>query len=140
MEKKKKVIIIGAGLAGMSAGSYLQMNGFQTEIFESYRMSGGLCASWKKKDFYIDGCIHFMEGVSPDEVFYPFWNNIIDMESIDFVFFESHAVVDDHNGNRIIFYSDVDKLEEEFLTKAPEDKKPIKEFIGLIRKLNKMCC
>ncbi len=138
MKQKKKVIIIGAGLAGMSAGSYLQMNGFRTEIFESYRMSGGLCASWKRKDFNIDGCIHFMEGVSPNEVFYPFWNNIIDMKSIDFVFFESHSVVDDSNGNRIHFYSDVDKLEEEFLSKAPEDKKQIKEFIGLIRKLSRM--
>ena len=71
MKKKKKIIIIGAGLAGMSAGSYLQMNGFQTEIFESYSMSGGLCASWKRKDFNIDGCIHFMEGTAVDEVYYP---------------------------------------------------------------------
>ncbi len=120
----------------MSAGSYLQMNGFQTEIFESYMMSGGLCASWKRKEFNIDGCIHFMEGISPNEVFYPFWNNIIDMKSIDFVFHESHSVVDDKNGTRIHFYSDLDKLEEEFLTKAPEDKKQIKKFIGLVRKFN----
>ena len=138
MKKKKKVIVIGAGLAGMSAGSYLQMNGFQTEIFEAYSMSGGLCASWKRKDFNVDGCIHFMEGTSPNEVFYPFWNNIIDMKSIDFVYFDSHSVVDDKEGTRIHFYSDIDKLEQEFLTKAPEDKKQIRKFIGLVRKLNKM--
>lgn len=136
--KKKKVIIIGAGLAGMSAGSYLQMNGFQTEIFETYRLSGGLCASWKRKDFTIDGCIHFMEGTSPDEVYYPFWNNIIDMASIDFVFFDSHSVVDDKDGKRIHFYSDINKLEQEFLSKAPEDKKLINEFIKLVRKFNKV--
>lgn len=138
MKKKKKVIIIGAGLAGMSAGSYLQMNGFQTEIFESHTMSGGLCASWKRKDFNIDGCIHFMEGLSPNEVYYPFWNNIIDMKSIDFVFFESHSVVDDKEGTRIHFYSDIDKLEKEFLSKAPEDKRLIGEFISLVRKFNKV--
>ncbi len=138
MKQQKKVIIIGAGLAGMSAGSYLQMNGFQTEIFESYSMSGGLCASWKRKDFNIDGCIHFMEGLSPDEVYYDFWNNIIDMKSIDFVFFDSHSVVDDKDGNRIHFYSDIDKLEHEFLSKAPEDKKQIMKFIGLVRKFNKV--
>jgi len=138
MKQKKKVIIIGAGLAGMSAGSYLQMNGFQTEIFESNKMSGGLCASWKRKDYNIDGCIHFMEGTAPDEVYYQFWNNIIDMKSIDFVFFKSHSVVDDKEGNRIHFYSNIDKLEQEFLTKAPEDKKQIKKFIGLVRKFNKV--
>ena len=138
MKQQKKVIIIGAGLAGMSAGSYLQMNGFQTEIFESYSMSGGLCASWKRKDYNIDGCIHFMEGLSPAEVYYDFWNNIIDMKSIDFVFFDSHSVVDDKDGNRIHFYSDIDQLENEFLTKAPEDRKQIKKFIALVRKFNKV--
>ena len=30
----KKVIIIGAGMTGLCAGSYLQMNGYDTEIFE----------------------------------------------------------------------------------------------------------
>jgi len=138
LKQKKKIIIIGAGLAGMSAGSYLQMNGFETEIFESYAMSGGLCASWKRKDFNIDGCIHFMEGLSPKEVYYPFWNNIIDMKSIDFVYFNSHSVVDDEEGNRIHLYSDIDKLEEEFLSKAPEDKDQINEFIGIVRKFNKV--
>ena len=135
-KKNKKVIIIGAGLAGMSVGSYLQMNGFETEIFEAYSRAGGLCTSWERKDYNIDGCIHFMGGLSPDEVYYPFWNNLIDMKSIDFVFFDSHSVVDDKDGKRIKFYSDIDKLEQEFLNKAPEDKKQIKKFIGLVRKFN----
>lgn len=29
----KKVIISGAGIAGLSAGCYLQMNGYDTEIY-----------------------------------------------------------------------------------------------------------
>ncbi len=136
--KKKKLIIIGAGLAGMSAGSYLQMNGFDTEIYEMGTKAGGLCTSWRRNDYLIDGCIHFMSGISPNEVTYPFWNNLIDMKSIDFVLSDSHAVVEDENKNRISFYSNIDKLEVELLTKAPEDKKYIKEFIGLIRKFIKV--
>ncbi|MFC1501872.1 NAD(P)-binding protein [bacterium] len=30
----KKIGIIGAGISGLCAGSYLQMNGYETEIFE----------------------------------------------------------------------------------------------------------
>ncbi|MFC2069478.1 NAD(P)-binding protein, partial [Chloroflexota bacterium] len=30
------IIIIGAGIAGLSAGCYAQMNGFQTQIFEMH--------------------------------------------------------------------------------------------------------
>ena len=136
--KKKKVIIIGAGLAGLSAGCYLQMNGFDTEIYEMGSKAGGLCTSWKRKGYLIDGCIHFMGGISPGEVTYPFWNKLIDMNSVDFVFFDSHSVVEDKDRNRIYFYSNVDELEWELLSKAPEDKKYIKEFVGIIRKYIKI--
>ena len=38
----RKVIIIGAGVAGLSCGCYLQMNGIQTEILEAGVLPGGL--------------------------------------------------------------------------------------------------
>ncbi|MBL0079267.1 MAG: NAD(P)/FAD-dependent oxidoreductase [Bacteroidetes bacterium] len=50
-----KINIIGAGISGLSAGCYLQMNGFETEIFEKHTIPGGLCTSWNKK-FLVDGC------------------------------------------------------------------------------------
>ena len=138
MHRKKKVIIIGAGLAGMSAGCYLQMNDFDTEIFEMHTTSGGLCTSWKREDYLIDGCIHFMAGTSPGESTYQFWNDLIDMQSIQFVYYETNSVVEDEKQNRIYFYSDVNKLEAELLKKAPEDKKHINEFIRGIKKFVKM--
>ena len=36
----KKVLVIGAGIAGLSAASYLQRNGFDTEIFELHDKPG----------------------------------------------------------------------------------------------------
>jgi thioredoxin reductase len=35
---KKSVIIVGAGIAGLSAGCYARMNGFKTTIFELHTM------------------------------------------------------------------------------------------------------
>ena len=61
----RKVIIIGAGIAGLSAGCYLQMNGYDTEIFELHTKPGGLCAWWKRKGYTIDGCIHWWVGSRP---------------------------------------------------------------------------
>jgi phytoene dehydrogenase-like protein len=43
-----KVIIIGAGVSGLSVGCYLQMNGFDTEIFEMHNLPGGVCTAWKR--------------------------------------------------------------------------------------------
>ena len=40
---EKKVIIIGAGISGLCAGNYLQMNNYNTEIFELHDKCGGLC-------------------------------------------------------------------------------------------------
>jgi len=54
---KKKIAIIGAGIAGLSAGAYAQMNGFDSTIYESHNLPGGLCTSWKRGDYTFDGCI-----------------------------------------------------------------------------------
>ncbi len=37
--------IIGAGFAGLSAGIYAQMNGFQSLILEMHDLPGGLCTA-----------------------------------------------------------------------------------------------
>jgi phytoene dehydrogenase-like protein len=37
-----KVLVIGGGVAGLSVGCYLQLSGFQTEIFEAHNKPGGL--------------------------------------------------------------------------------------------------
>jgi monoamine oxidase len=36
------IIIIGAGLAGLSTGCYAQMNGYQSYIFEHHDRPGGV--------------------------------------------------------------------------------------------------
>ncbi|MDX1613178.1 MAG: NAD(P)-binding protein [Candidatus Promineifilaceae bacterium] len=41
----KSIIIIGAGIAGLAAGCYGQMNGFETQIFEMRDLPGGLCTA-----------------------------------------------------------------------------------------------
>lgn len=35
-----KVNIIGAGISGLSVGCYLQMNGYETEIYEKHSLPG----------------------------------------------------------------------------------------------------
>jgi thioredoxin reductase len=37
----KPIIIIGAGMGGLSAGCYGQMNGYNTQIFEMHTLPGG---------------------------------------------------------------------------------------------------
>ena len=67
----KSILIIGGGIAGLSAGCYGQMNGFQTRIFEMHKKKpGGLCTSWKRQGYTVDGCIHWLVGSGPESTFH----------------------------------------------------------------------
>jgi phytoene dehydrogenase-like protein len=93
--KKKKTIIIGAGIAGLSAGCYLQMNGFDTEIFESHFLPGGLCTAWHRKGYTIEGCTHWLVGSGPFSYFYRIWNELLDMENLEFYDYEEFVRIED---------------------------------------------
>jgi protoporphyrinogen oxidase len=51
---KKKIIILGAGLAGLSAGWHLQKMGVEYQLFEKESEVGGLCRSKKLDGFIFD--------------------------------------------------------------------------------------
>lgn len=131
---KKKIIIIGAGVAGLTAGCHLQRNGYDTRIFELHTLPGGLCTSWKRKRYTIDGCIHWLMGAQPNNSIYGMWNEIIDMEKLQIHEYDEYMRVEGADGSQIIVYADVDKLEREFLDKAPEDADVIREFANVVRK------
>ncbi|GAI45723.1 unnamed protein product, partial [marine sediment metagenome] len=74
--EQKSIIIIGAGIAGLSAGCYSQMNGYHTQIFEMQDEPGGLCTAWKRKDYTFDGCLHSVGGINPNYKLYHYWNDL----------------------------------------------------------------
>lgn len=138
MQENKNVIIIGSGIAGLAAGCYLQMNGYHTEIFEMNSTAGGLCTSWKRKGYIFDGCLHWLVGSNPSDPLYRKWSELLDMKKLQFIDPEIFIRVEDGKGNHINVFTDIDKLEQEFLTKAPEDKKLIRQYARAVRKLSNM--
>jgi phytoene dehydrogenase-like protein len=54
------IMIIGGGIAGLSAGCYAQMNGYRTEIFEMHNLLGGLCTAWNRQGYIFDSCIYYL--------------------------------------------------------------------------------
>src|SRR4030043_2251810 len=51
---KRKILILGAGLAGLSVAWHLQKKGIDCRIFEKEPEVGGLCRSKKVGDFTFD--------------------------------------------------------------------------------------
>jgi len=50
----KKVVILGAGISGLSAAHYLQQEGFESIIYDKNETYGGLCRSFPVGDFIFD--------------------------------------------------------------------------------------
>lgn len=130
----KKINIIGAGIAGLSAGCYLQMNGYDTEIFELHDKPGGLCTAWERSGYKIDGCIHWLVGTNPQSGLYRIWSELIDMSQLKIFEGLEYFRIEDQVGREIIIYRDVDRLEQELLEKAPEDSHRIRELTAAVRK------
>lgn len=55
------VVIIGGGLAGLSAGCYTRASGFHTQIVEQGAL-GGVCTAWQRGPYVVDGCIQWLTG------------------------------------------------------------------------------
>ena len=62
MSENYDVIIIGAGIGGLSTGLYLAERGLKTLILEAQALPGGLCTSFERERFTFDTCIHWLVG------------------------------------------------------------------------------
>ncbi len=141
--RKKSVIIIGAGVSGLSLASYLQQCGYETRVFEKHLRPGGLCTSWQRKDYTIDGCIHWLWGSGKRSPFYKMWSEVLDINQVEFhnhkirADIELPGVVNKYGSNVFHFYTNINSFREYLLDLAPEDKKQIDLLIKSAKRLQK---
>jgi len=130
----KKVVIIGGGIAGLSAGIYSAMNGFETEIIEMHDVAGGQCTAWNRKGYRFDFCLHWLVGTSKG-AFHEIWKetNVINNET-EIIDHEIHSRILDDEGNEFIIYSNIERWEKYLIELAPEDKTSIQKMCTDMRK------
>lgn len=129
----KSIIIIGAGIAGLSTGCYGRMNGYRTQIFEMNHVPGGLCTSWRRGGYTIDSCLHWLVGSSPEMNFYRIWEELGAVQSLQMVDPEEFFKIEGTDGKTFTFYTDIDRLKKHMIELSPEDLEVIDEFISGIR-------
>ncbi len=127
------IIIIGAGIAGLAAGCYAQMNGYRSHIFELHNLPGGLCTSWVRKGYTFDGCIHYLFGSGEGQPFNQVWRELGAFPGQGMFDHEEFIRITGPGGQTLVVYSDPDRLEAHLLQHSPPDRGLIHEFCNGVR-------
>lgn len=132
-KERTKVVVVGAGVAGLTAGINGEQNGLHCILLESQPEVGGLCTGWYRKGRYIDGCIHWLTGTNPSTDLYKMWKNVKVIENDDDIIYLDNFAAFEHEDTVVNFYRDIDKSEKEWLEISPIDKKEIQHFFKMVR-------
>jgi phytoene dehydrogenase-like protein len=131
----KKVIIIGAGIAGLTCGVYAQKSGFETEIYELHTIPGGECTGWDRKGYHFDGCLHWLVGSKPGTALNKIWRETGALDAsvkiINYDVFSRYVEGD----IAVNLYTNAAKLEKHLAGLFPEDRAEIKKLCTALRKM-----
>lgn len=127
------VIVIGAGLSGLTAASLLSKRGLKTAVIEHADRPGGICGSFKRGEVSFDQGAAMLYGFG-EQGFnaHRFLFNCLE-EPFQLVRHELLYTV--RFGGRVIrFYPDVERFIEELSEVFPTQKKNIQKFYRRMKK------
>lgn len=133
----KSVLIIGGGIAGLAAGCYAQMNGYRSQVLEMHTIPGGLCTSWRRKGYTMDGCLQYVTG-SGDSDINRLWRELGALRGKQIFDREEFSRVESGDGRALIFYTNADRFEQHLLALAPGDRRPIQQLCNGIRAFTRL--
>jgi phytoene desaturase len=118
----KSVAIIGAGLAGLSAGVYARLNGYEAHILEHHCQPGGVAAAWRRDPYLIDGGIHFLMGHRPGQPMYDLYEEVGATRGNRFLDMREYGrFIDEASGSTILLTADLDRFAVDLKNLAPAD-------------------
>lgn len=123
------VVIIGAGIAGLTCGCYLAKTGLKVLIVEQYSRVGGYCGSFKRKGYRFDVGVHYLGGVKN-----VFGDILKELELTDKIKFDRFDPTDKIIIGENITYIRQNNQEtiNEFRKSFPREKENIDDFFNFI--------
>lgn len=130
----KRIIIIGGGISGLSAGIFARKNGFESIILEKNHSLGGECTGWDRRRYHIDGCIHWLVGTKAGTPLHDLWVTTGALDGVE-IFHPESFLAFEHEGVTVHLYRDLDRLRSSWLELSSQDKDAIENFYQTTRKL-----
>ena len=137
MSHHKKIVIIGGGIAGLSAAVYALRCGYEVEVLEMHDIAGGLAMSWRRDPYTFETCLHWLVGSKPGGDLHAQWQEICDIDKLTFINPDEFVCMQNEHGDEMHIWTNVDRLQEELLRRVPGDAEAVSEFTRTIRALGK---
>ncbi|GMO41496.1 MAG: FAD-dependent oxidoreductase [Termitinemataceae bacterium] len=137
-----KLLIVGAGIAGLSCAIYAQKSGFNVHVYEAGNMPGGNCTAWRRKGYHFEGGLHWLTGSSPTQMIHRLWQELGAIKSGTEAQ-QTQIIVNDpfrvceNDGRQVCLYRDVEKLKAHLIEVSPQDKLQIKKLCRDINRFKK---
>ncbi len=133
--RSKDILILGGGVAGLSAGIYALKKGYNVTIAEQHNIAGGNLTGWNRNGFHIDNCIHWLTGTNPNSGLYKMWEELGALGDGIKVVKNEALYKYEKDGNSVSLWRSVDKTAKEMMALSPEDTRRIKKFRRYVKNI-----
>ncbi|GHV20363.1 FAD-dependent oxidoreductase [Spirochaetia bacterium] len=123
-----KIVIVGAGIAGFTAGIYAQKSGFDVTIYEGGNVPGGNCTSWRRKGYLFEGGMHWLTGSGAEQPLCRVLHEVGALTGGTKVVNVDPFMICDWHGQQVCLYRDVERLEAHLNAVSPEDRTQIRQL------------
>lgn len=133
-----KILIIGGGVSGLSAGIHALKAGHEAIICERHSVPGGNLTGWQRGRYHIDNCIHWLTGTNQNTETYKLWEELGALGEAS-VFQGETLYTCEYEGEKLSLYRDLERLRWEMFLFSPQDEKEIEKFITAIKGIQGLC-
>lgn len=127
------VVIIGAGVGGLTAAALLSKAGFSVCVLEKEPHAGGYLAGFRRKDFRFDTAIHWLNQCGPGGMA----EKIFTILGSDHPKAVSQKKIRRYIGNThdYLLTNNPDELKEQWIREFPQEKDGIERFFKAAKKI-----
>ncbi|MGE3609714.1 MAG: phytoene desaturase family protein [Bacteriovoracaceae bacterium] len=126
---KFDVVIVGAGLGGLSAGATLAQNGKRVHLIESHDKVGGFATNYRRGKYRMEAGIHMLSGDHPHSLYHHLFKQFNINESITLVkspqFYQCHF-----NGKSFSMPFGITEAKEKLIKSFPHEKAGVEKFFS----------
>ncbi|MCI5136860.1 MAG: NAD(P)/FAD-dependent oxidoreductase, partial [Candidatus Electrothrix sp. AR1] len=134
--KQYDVIIIGAGLGGLTAGAKLAKDGKKILLIEQHNIPGGCATTFRRKDYIMEVGLHAMDGLDEQDPKREIFEDLGVFDQVQFIKTDELYCIRNEKLDITIPSSTQDAINI-LIKKFPNESKGIKKFFKIINAIRK---